>query len=324
MRENALVLACLCVSLFFLSLPTSAQEQPAAPLKLTAAVETALQNYPAIRAAQANVQAAEAGIDLSRTALQPKVDFLWQQNLASRNNVFGLLLPQATIPGISGPALGTGSFASVFGSATGVLVSYEPFDFGQRKATIELARATSNQATANIAVTKLDVAATAADAFLACIASDQAVRIVQANVERLEIFSKAVHVLVDNQLRPGADASRTDAEWAAMRNQLIQAEQTSALARATLAEAIGQAGAEITLDAAQLLELPPSKPSAPATEFARHPFALAQQSLLETIRARQNILERCLRVAAARSWIVACATHAGFILTRRIGRRACR
>lgn len=287
-------LLALLYSLLLIFAPCSlAQETGAAvSLRLTAAVETALQNYPAIRAAQANAQAAEAGIDLSRTALQPKVDFLWQQNLASRNNVFGVLLPQATIPGISGPALGTGSFASVFGSATGVLVSYEPFDFGQRKATIELARASSNQANTQIAVTRLDVAATAADAFLACIASDQAVRIVQANVERLEIFSKAVHVLVDNQLRPGADASRTDAELAAMRNQLIQAEQIAALARATLAEAIGQAGAAITLDAAQLLELPPDKPIVPATEFARHPFALAQQSLLDTIRARQNILAR--------------------------------
>ncbi len=290
MREKAPFLACvLCL---FLLLPIGAQEPSAAALQLPTAIETALQNYPAIRAAQANAQAAEAGVDLARTALQPKVDFLWQQNLASRNNIFGLLLPQSVIPSIPGPALGTTSFASALGSATGILVSYEPFDFGQRKATVDLAHATSSQANANTAVTKLDVAATAADAFLACIAAEQAARIVQANVERLEIFSQAVHVLVDNQLRPGADASRTDAELAAMRNQWIQSEQTVALARATLAEAIGQAGAVITLDAAQLLELPPDKPIVPVMNFAQHPFALAQQSLLATIRARQNILER--------------------------------
>ncbi len=292
MREKALLLFCVCVLVLFLSRSVGAQEQSAAALKLAAAVDIALQNYPAIRTAQANAQAAAAGVDLSRTALQPKVDFLWQQNIASRNNVFGLLLPQSVFPSIPGPALGTHTFAAAFGSATGFLVSYEPFDFGQRKATLDLARATSHQATANIAVTKLDVAATAADAFLACIASDQAVRIVQANVERLEIFSQAVHVLVDNQLRPGVDASRTDAELAGMRNQLIQADQTAALARATLAEAIGQAGAELMIDAAQLLELPSDKPLAPAADLARHPFALAQQSLLDTIRARHSILER--------------------------------
>lgn len=291
MREMAPVLCWFSIFILSLSLSVRAQEQAVAPVRLSAVVETALQNYPAIRAAQANAQAADAGVDLARTALQPKVDFLWQQNLGSRNNVFGVLLPQAVIPAIPGPVLGTASFASAFGNATGILVSYEPFDFGQRQAQVDLARATSNQAAANIAVTKLDVAATAADAFLACLASDQTVRIAQANVERMEIFAKAVHVLADNQLRPGADASRTDAELAAARNQWIQAEQTAALARATLAEAMGQAGATLTIEADRLLELPPEKAIA-TTEIAKHPFALAQQSLLDTIRARQHVLDR--------------------------------
>ena len=35
----------------------------------------------------------------------------------------------------------------------------------------------------------------------------------------------AVHTLVDNQLRPGAEASRSDAEWAAAQTRLIQAQQ---------------------------------------------------------------------------------------------------
>ncbi len=277
--------------LFIFSSYSFAQISSQPTVKLETAVETALRNYPAIRAAQANAQSAEANIDLAKIALQPKVDFIWQQNFASRNNVFGLLLPQATIPAISGPALGTGGFASVFGSATGILVSWEPFDFGQRKTNIDLARATTTQATAIIAVTKLDVAATAADAYLAVIASDQAVIAVQANVERMEIFSKAVHVLVDNQLRPGADASRIDAELAVARNNVIQAEQTAALARTTLAEAIGQAGTTINIEPNQFLELPPNLIT-PVADFARHPLAIAQQSAFDVIRARQTILEK--------------------------------
>ena len=99
------------------------QAQTKNSISLPEAVETALSNYPAIRAAQASAQSAETNIELARTALQPKVDLIWQQNFASRNNVFGVLLPQSTIPSIPGPALGTKGFASVFGSATGVLVS---------------------------------------------------------------------------------------------------------------------------------------------------------------------------------------------------------
>ena len=48
-----------------------------------------------------------AGIQLARTAYLPRVDALAQVNRATRNNVFGLLLPQGVIPAISGPVLGT-------------------------------------------------------------------------------------------------------------------------------------------------------------------------------------------------------------------------
>src|SRR5262249_22758738 len=188
----------------------------------------------------------------------PRTDLLWQENRATRNNVFGLLLPQSVIPPISGPVLGTQSYASTWGSAGGVLFSWEPFDFGLRSANVELARTAMNQAHAGVEVTRLDVATAAADAFLAVLAAEQAVRAAQANVERLQIFAQSVHVLVQQQLRPGADASRADAELAAARNQLIQAQQTITLNQATLAEALGVAGTTVATDPGPLLELPPA------------------------------------------------------------------
>jgi outer membrane protein len=96
------------------------------------AVELALKNYPAIRAAQARRQTAEAGVELARTNYLPRADMLWQQNRATRNNVFGLLLPQSTLPSISGPQLDGTSLSSAWGSAGGLMLSWEPFDFGLR------------------------------------------------------------------------------------------------------------------------------------------------------------------------------------------------
>ena len=52
-------------------------------------------------------------------------------------------------------------------------------------------------------------------------------------------WSRAVHTLVDNQLRPGAEASRTDAERAAAQTRLIQAQQAVTLAQITLARVLG-------------------------------------------------------------------------------------
>ena len=59
---------------------------------------------------------------------------LAQANHATRNNVFGLLLPQGVIPSMSGPVLGTNNLGTAWGSAVGTLVTWEPFDFGLRTA----------------------------------------------------------------------------------------------------------------------------------------------------------------------------------------------
>src|SRR5262249_60691425 len=106
-------------------------------------------------------------------------DMIWQQNLATRNNVFGLLFPQSVMPPSSGPVLERSSLKGATGSAGGALLSWEPFDFGLRRANVELARASRNQAGAGVTVTRLDVAFAAADAFLGVIANEQLVRSAQ-------------------------------------------------------------------------------------------------------------------------------------------------
>jgi|SRR5262245_5243138 len=277
------------VILSFLSFAAPAQDRQPLTLNFEQAVELALKNYPAIRAAQAQRQAAEAGVDLARANYLPRADMLWQQNRATRNNIFGLLLPQAVIPPISGPALNNTTLESVWGSAGGLMIAWEPFDFGLRKANVELARAIGRQADANEAVTRLDVSAAAADAFLTMLAADQTLEAAQAGVERAETLTRAVRALVANQLRPGVDASRAEAELAAARNQLIQAEQNVKLAGANLAEAVGEAGADITIEPGPLLELPPAPRSLPV-KLALHPLAIAQTAAVSTSRARENLL----------------------------------
>src|SRR5579863_9898337 len=90
-----------------------------AQLTLQQAVESALRNYPSIQISQAQIDAAAAGIQLARTAYLPRVDTLAQVNRGTRNNVFGLLLPQGVIPSMSGPVIGSNNFGTVWGSAVG-------------------------------------------------------------------------------------------------------------------------------------------------------------------------------------------------------------
>ena len=112
---------------------------PPAALTVMQAVQNALHNYPSIQVSQEQINAAAAGIRLARTAYLPRVDALAQVNRATRNNVFGLLLPQSVIPSMSGPVIGSNNLGTAWGSAIGTLVTWEPFDFGLRRATVAAA-----------------------------------------------------------------------------------------------------------------------------------------------------------------------------------------
>lgn len=270
-----------------------------AALTIADAVGDALRNYPSVRVSQEQLNAAAAGIRLARTAYLPRVDALAQANRATRNNIFGLLLPQGVIPSISGPVLGTNNLGTAWGSALGALVSWEPFDFGLRRANVAIATASRSQAEATLSRTRFDIAVATADAYLTLMAAQETVRAGQAGVERAEVVVRIIKALVNAELRPGADASRAEAELASARTQLFQAEQATEIARATVSQFVGIDPAMIALSAPRMLQLPPEE-NAPALKaplntpinLAANPIALEQNAAVEQAKAQFKAMER--------------------------------
>ena len=269
----------------------AAQNSSPDVLTLAQAVEKASKNYPSIRVSQEQINAAAAGIRLARTAYLPRVDGVAQVNRATRNNLFGMLLPQNVIPSISGPVLGTNNLGTVWGSAVGGLVSWEPFDFGLRQATVSAAETSKAQSEATLKRTEFEIATAAADSYLTLVAAQQTVRAAQAGVDRAEALLRTTNAVVNAQLRPGADSSRTEAELAAARTQLIQARQAVEVARATLAQFVSEDPAQIAVISEGLLRLPPDAPPATA-DFNANPFAAEQNATVEQAKAQLRTLER--------------------------------
>jgi outer membrane protein len=212
-------------------------------------------------------------------------------NRATRNNVFGLLLPQSVVPSISGPVLGTNNLGTAWGSALGALVSWEPFDFGQRKAGVAAATAVETWSEAALKRTEYEVAVAAADAFVTLAAAEETVRAAQAGVDRAGVLEKTITALVNAQLRPGADASRARAESAAAQTQLIQAQQAVDVAAANLSRFVGTDPPLIRITAPRLLELPPEE-APPPLDTAANPVAVEQNAAVEQLRAQLRALER--------------------------------
>lgn len=273
------------------------------PANLQRTLTIAGANYPAIKASQAQQRAAQGAIDVAKTAYLPRTDILWQTNRATANNILGLLLPQATIPSVTGSVLPADLTRSAWNSAGGALVSWQPFDFGARGAKVDFARQGSEASKQAAVLTQLQVTANAGSAFFDLAASEQLVTVAEANVQRYETFDKAVHVLVDNTLRPGADASQADAQLALAHNQLIQIETQVEVKRAALAEFLQTKPQHVEIDPTLLLSsLPPTDLT--TTEASHHPFVLQQHALTLQQEAQKRFLDRSYAPIFSTSGIV--------------------
>jgi outer membrane protein len=262
-----------------------------AQITLPQAIESALRNYPSIRVSEEEMNAAAAGIQLARTAYLPRVDALAQANRATRNNVFGVLLPQSVIPPMSGPVIGSNNFGNVWGSALGALVTWEPFDFGLREANVNAASAARAHSEATVRRTRFEVATAAADAYLTVVAAGETIKAAQAAVDRAEVILRTITARVTAQLRPGADQSRAEAELAAARTELIQAQQAEQLARVNLSQFIGGEPAGISVASGSLAQLPPEQTPSPLN-VSLTPVAQEQNAVIEQARAQFHALER--------------------------------
>jgi outer membrane protein len=267
------------------------QAPPPPVFTMEQAVQYGLDHYPTVRAAIEQINASTAGVSVAKSSYLPRLDSLWQSNRGTANNIFGQVLPQSVIPAMSGPVLSSASSGSVWGSAAGALFSWEPFDFGLRQVAVAGAEAAVARARAGEALTRLDVQTAVGAAFLAIVGAERATVALQADVDRRDLLSRAVHTLVDNQLRPGAEASRVDAERAAAQTRLIQAQQAVTLARIALARVLGITSGPVTVDATALLDRLPSV-DASAAGAAMHPLAQIHQAAIDVARAQEDVLSR--------------------------------
>jgi outer membrane protein TolC len=279
------------------ALPTDARAQvgggQSSPTTLTLeqALQYALDHYPTVRAALEQVSASTANVSVAKAAYLPRFDSVWQTNRATANNIFGQLLPQSVLPSISGPVLPSASGQSVWGSAVGGLLSWEPVDFGLRGAMVREAEAGVVRARAEEGLTRLAVQTAVGGAFLAVVSAQQALAAADADVQRREVLARSAHTLVDNQLRPGAEASRADAELAAARTRAIQARAAVTLGQTTLARMLGIPDGQVAVNTARLLDnvVPTTPPTVPAPE---HPLVQSEQAAVDLARARETVLTK--------------------------------
>lgn len=280
------------VAVFFLcALPLVAQQTaPVRQFTVEEAVDYALAHYPSVQASLEQYNAARAGVGLARTNYLPDLDGVWQIDRGSRESVLGVLLPQSPniLTGTQG-SVTTHSNRPFWTSGAGVLLSWEPFDFGYRHAEVRSAIATEQRTQQQVTLTRLGVASAVAEASLALLADEQRVAVSQADLDQRQVFARSVHALVDARLRPGADASRADAEVATARTRLIEAQRDEQVGGIALGQVLGLAGTSVSIQLGPFLQTPPDTAwvEPPAS---RNPASLVQQGRVTEEKARISVL----------------------------------
>lgn len=289
------VLVCVAAASSTAAAQTPQAQAPTAPLTLDDALRYAAEHYPTLRVALEEISAATANVAVTRTSYLPRIDAVWQSNRGTVNNVTGPLLPQSVVPPISGPPPAATSADSVWGSAVGALVSWEPFDLGLRAASVREAEAAVTRARAGQALTRLQVQQAVGTAYLGVIAAREAAAAAEADVARRETLARTARALVDAQLRPGAEASRADAERAAAQTRLIQARQGVIIAEALLSRTLGTEVTPTVPDAQAMLTRLPSDAATNGQHAATHPLLQVQQATVDLAASRDAVLATSFR-----------------------------
>lgn len=177
-------------------------------------------NYPLLKSKAWEVKAAQMGINASKSTLIPSLDASYQANYATYNNITGMAYPQFLVP-ISGPPSSDNTYRGVFGSATSLLLNWQPVTFGQRQSQVHFAQAGIQYAQADAQNEIFQHKIRVINAYLDVLTAVELEKVYQENVARMEANLAVAKTLVINGIKPGVDTALIKAEVSSAKVDLL-------------------------------------------------------------------------------------------------------
>ncbi len=258
-------------------------------LDIEQAMKLSASRHPAVTAHQARIAGADARVEVERARFWPDVELFAQLDRSTSNTSSGALFAVPGLPVVSG-APGRKFDLGAFGTAAGVTASWDALGYRRWDAQIDAAQAEARAVRVDAAVTELELAYAAADRFIVVIVRDESVTAARAGVDRARVFVTTVNAAVDQNLRPGADLSRAQAELSLAETAVIRAEAASHVALAQLAEALGAPG-QATAPQAGKLRVLPQRPTLASLPSASDPRLVEVAARIDAARARKAAIE---------------------------------
>jgi outer membrane protein TolC len=192
-------------------------------------------NYPLLKSKALDVQAAQKGIAASQSTLIPNLDASYQVNYATYNNIVGMASNQFMIP-MTGPVGAANNMNGVFGSATSLLLNWQPITFGQRKSQVEVAKAGLQYAKADADNEIFRHKIKVINAYLDVLTSVELLKVYQNNLQRTQANLRVVQSLVVSGIKPGVDTALFKAEVSKAKIDLLGVQKYQQQASITLSQ----------------------------------------------------------------------------------------
>ncbi len=261
------------------------------PITLPQALQVAQANYPALRAKQAAVRAAEADVRTNRAAFLPQVTAQAQAVNATMNQIRGAFIGGVAIP-ISG-GIKTTSYdgRTTFSSLGALSIEWPAVTFGRYRADENRSQASVTAAQADYDQAVFEYQAQVADAYLLALGAEKSVALQRANAVRAQQLARVIRAGTRSGIRAGIDSSTANAELARARLQVLAAQQQARTQRTRLAGLLGQPTQEVQLDSMHFYSRLPLAPTGPAdTARATNPLLRAYRQRIAMSEAQTKLL----------------------------------
>jgi len=228
--------------LFFLASQASMAQQISEKLSLTKALDIATQSYPSIKVKLAESEARKAEAQARKSIYTiPTVAFQVQGLYGTSNQVRGTFYPNegTAIPTSGGIKVNGYTSDAVFSSFGTLLVSYKLANFGKKKADEHYSTISIEEANTAIEREIFEHKIRVTDTYLVSLVFEEATKIQQKNLERVNALYKVIYANANAGLRPGVDSSVASAEVSKAKILLLESQRMDNQQKLKLAELLG-------------------------------------------------------------------------------------
>lgn len=245
-------------------------------------------NYPLLKSKALEVQAARKAVNANQNTFIPSLDASYQVNYATYNNITGMAYPQFLVP-ISGPPSADNNYSGVFGSATSLLINWQPITFGQRQSQVDLAKAGVRYAQADAQNEIFQHKIRVVNAYLDIVTAIELEKVYQENLVRSETNLSVAKTLVITGIKPGVDTALLKAEVSRAKVELLNGRKYREQGVITLSALMAADNLPFFADTSYFKKLPSG---IAATDTARNPLLSLFSSTIELNKAKKKVLSK--------------------------------